>query len=723
MLSMRWANVFLIFRREVRDQLRDRRTLFMIFVLPILLYPILGMGIAKLSEAFEQKQRTVVIVGAEHLPKSPALLTPKQTSFDESLFDVPADAGRLQVVSVPPNSVWADSTQRRLRLRSGEADVVVVIPRDVQDQIRSLRRAEIPVFYDSADEQSQTTYLRVDKVLFRWNEQIVQGRLRQDKKPEAYVEPVRTEARDVATVKEAGGSVWARLFPFLLVMMSLTGAFYPSIDLCAGEKERGTMETLLISPATRPEIVMGKFLTVMLASIATAVLNLASMGLTARQLAAQFGASALGASSRRGGAFLSAPSLESSLWMVLLLIPLSAFFSALCLALAVLARSMKEGQYYMTPLYLVALPLVFATLAPGIELNLFTSLVPITGVSLLLRALMQGDYADARRFFLPVLVPLIVYGMVALHWAVDQFRREAVLFREAERVDLRDVLRHLVRDKTPTPNSGAALLCFALMISSAWFLFGYISSSPRGMAIGQLAFVFAPPLALTLLLTSDPKETLLLYLPRWRYVAIAIGLAFALNPLVAELRLIVESLFPIPNIIKSELNKLVASIPDVWTAILIFAVIPGIFEEVAFRGFILSGLRRDYRAVSAIVLSAFLFGFLHVLLSLFQQLFNATLLGIVLGVLAVRSRSLLPGILFHIINNSMALVIGELSEGKAGRTIAAVLFRNASQGLYHVHWVVLGTFVSSLLITTLLRTSEKSSVSRAPSLAEPLSVG
>ncbi len=190
----------------------------------------------------------------------------------------------------------------------------------------------------------------------------------------------------MATARELGGSVWSRLFPFLLVMMSLTGAFYPAIDFCAGEKERGTMETLLISPASRAEIVMGKFLTVMLASVMTALLNLLSMGLTGLQLASQVGALAADGGRRAAAAVLAPPTLQAAFWMVLLLIPLAAFFSAVCLSLAVLARSMKEGQYYMTPLYLVCLPLVFLTLAPGIELDLFYSLVPITGVALLLRA-------------------------------------------------------------------------------------------------------------------------------------------------------------------------------------------------------------------------------------------------------------------------------------------------------------------------------------------------
>jgi sodium transport system permease protein len=720
MLSMRWANVLLIFRREVRDQIRDRRTLFMIFVLPILLYPILGLGSLKLAEAIDQKLRRVVVLGAEYLPAAPRLLDASRENFEPSLFELRGDAARMRVQREPADSPWARPEARRELLRAGQADVVVIIPRDVREQLARLERANVPIFYDSADEQSQTTYLRVDKILSRWNELIVRKRLEQDRKPETYTEPVRPEGRDIATSEEAGGSVWARILPFLLVMMSLTGAFYPAVDLCAGEKERGTMETLLISPATRAEIVSGKFLTILLASMATALLNLLSMGLTARGVAAQFGPQALGVPTPRAAMALTAPSLSASIWIVLLLVPLSAFFSALCLSLAVLARSMKEGQYYMTPLYLVALPLVFATLVPGIELNLFTSLVPITGVSLLLRTLIQGDYLEARRFFLPVLLPLVVYGLVALRWAVDQFQRESVLFREAERVDVAAYLRHILRDKLPTPSAGQALLCFALMITAAWFLQGFTNATPRGMVASQVAFILAPPLVMAFLLTSSPRQTLLLSWPAARYLGLAVGLVLALNPLLNELRLVVESLFPIPELIKAELGKLMGQLPDYPTALLVLAVVPGVCEEVAFRGFILSGLRRNYRSGTAILLSAFLFGFLHVLLSLFHQLFNATLLGIVLGLLAVRSRSLLPGIVFHVANNALAVALGGLAAGRFGQSAAVWLFRNQSQGLYHVHWVVLGGLIAAALMVVLLRDAGTTSDKPSP-VASPLS--
>ena len=87
-MRVRWPNVWVIFRREVRDQVRDRRTLFMIFVLPILLYPILGIGMIKFASAFEQKRRLVVVVGAEYLPTSPILAPFATASFSASSVQV-----------------------------------------------------------------------------------------------------------------------------------------------------------------------------------------------------------------------------------------------------------------------------------------------------------------------------------------------------------------------------------------------------------------------------------------------------------------------------------------------------------------------------------------------------------------------------------------------------------------------------------------------------------
>jgi len=704
---MNWSNLYTIFRREVRDQIRDRRTLFMIFVLPIMLYPLVGFGVGQFTLLLQQEPKKVELIGAEHLPKEPPLLSPDGTRFNSLLFDSPSEADLLVVEKAAPGPPWDDPKYWEEAVRSREVKAVIEIPKDLVAKLEREKDVDISIVYNRVDETSQLTELRIKGVVERWKKSIVSLRLERDKRTEGYTEPVKTKGVDVATAAEVGGSVWGKLFPFLLVMMALTGAFYPAVDLCAGEKERGTMETLLISPATRTEIVLGKFLTVMLASVTTAVLNLVSMGLTGLQLALRIGAGA--ANGGRGASTFAPPTLQSAFWMALLLIPLAALFSAVCLALAVLARSMKEGQYYMTPLYMVCLPLILLTLYPGIELNFFYSMVPITGVALLLRALIIGDYSTALKFFIPVLLPTILYAAIALRWAIDQFQSESVLFRESEQFNLWIWVRHLIRDRPRTPTSASSLLCFVLILTISWFLLqlqtfvsGEKLSIPT-MIAGQLT-ILIPPIVLALVFTSSPVETLRLHWPGTRYLLLAVVLPFALNPLIGILGWVVKSLFPIPTAVAELLNRMMFELPSYAAALGLFALLPAVCEEVAFRGYILSGLENRRSQGSAIILSSLMFGFLHVLMSLFQQLFNATLLGLVLGLLAIRSRSLLPGLVFHFLNNALAVSQGFWVKTESYQFIGPWLYRDGAEGIFHPGWIVLSALVSAALLYALWAT-------------------
>ncbi|MFO0887652.1 MAG: ABC transporter permease subunit/CPBP intramembrane protease [Isosphaeraceae bacterium] len=698
---MRWRIVWTIFRRELLDQLRDRRTLFMVLVLPVLLYPMLGLGMFKAAEMLSDKPDIVVVLGAENLPDSPPyppLLDESRAHFDKDLFENPANASRFEVKLASPGSPWENPEARRELLRQRQASVVLVVPPDLTERLARSSSDVIAIAYNGASEPSQNAFLRVDRLISRWGKAVGNQRLAKEDKPEDFAEPIRTRPDDVATVQESGATVWARLFPFLLVMMSLTGAFYPAIDLCAGEKERGTMETLLLSPASRGEIVLGKYFTVLLASVMTALLNLASMGLTGMRLAPAM-AVIPGASARAG---IQPPSLASGFWMILLLVPLAAFFSAVSVAMAVLARSMKEGQYYLTPVYLVTMPLVMMTLIPGIELSPSYSMVPITGVALLLRALMLGEYTQAARYFVPVVVPTLAYGALALRWAVDQFQSESVLFREAERFHPRDYARHLIRDRGPLPSSGAALFGFALMISAAWFLSQWLGANPIGVVLGQLGFVLVPTLLLTFLLSSSPSRTLRLKAPRWTDLAIAAGLVLCLNPLQMQLSFWVMKYFPMSGAMQEALKAATGTMS--WpVALVVVALIPAVCEELAFRGFILSGLESGHSQRSAIVISALLFGFMHLMVSLYQQLFNTTLLGLILGLLAVRTRSLLPGILMHFINNGLGVALDFLSKTPRVLDSLGWLYRDKEHLLYHWHWMALGAVGTAALLGLLFR--------------------
>src|SRR5262249_29989892 len=201
-------------------------------------------------------------------------------------------------------------------------------------------------------------------------------------------------------------------------------------------------------------------------------------------------------------------------WCVVLSLPQAAFFSALGLAIGAYARSSKEGQYYLMPLFVVTTPLICLTLVPGIELNPFYSMVPVTGVALLMQRLMTVDMGDIPwLYFIPVLAPIGLYSWLALCWAIEQFNREDVLFRDGERIDFVLWLKHLFRDKEPTATTGEAFFCAGMLIGLRWLTLnaGERWSLEMYTAISQMAFVAMPPLFMVLLLNTQPAEGLYLH--------------------------------------------------------------------------------------------------------------------------------------------------------------------------------------------------------------------
>ena len=399
---MKWTNVRLIFQREVRDQLRDRRTLFTIAVLPLLLYPLLGVVFFQISQFLREHHTTILVLGTDALPTEPALL--EGSSFSATLI-APHDAGRFQLTLRSLHGTGKGSPREHAErlVQSGEFDAVVVFPPDFATRLSEFRdqlREKSPdagamhgipqpeVFVNTASDKSRIAAERLERVLGRWREAIVSDNLRRQNVPEAATEPFRLLNTDVAKERSRRAAAWSKILPFIVLIWALTGAFYPAIDLCAGEKERGTLETLLCSPAQRSEIVWGKLLTIMLFSMATSVFNLVCMALTSVFVISRI-------TQMEGGlaaAPIGIPPWTALGWLLLALVPIAALFSALALAIAAFARSSKEGQYYLMPLLLITLPLMMLPLLPTAELDLGTSLIPVTGVMLLLRALIEEQY-------------------------------------------------------------------------------------------------------------------------------------------------------------------------------------------------------------------------------------------------------------------------------------------------------------------------------------------
>ena len=343
MLSrMRWSIIRLIWMRELRDQLRDRRTLFMIAVLPICLYPVAGYGLMQVAKGFLAKPSVIEVHGIDNLPQpapfpaaSLLALTPPppgvplagleravgavalaepaggaapfyypplfvqegdKLRIPADYFDKNENPNTLDVKKAETPLLDGDPGSAEFRkqidslLIKRQADLILVVPPHFAEDLQAETQPKLYVFVRPGEEPLPNLVgNRFNNVLGRWRGKLVDVRLVLLGKNPNYDEPFDVPVpKDNTSDRERTSSelysVLVKVFPFILVMWSLAGALYPAIDLCAGEKERGTMETLLISPASREEIVWGKFLTIWVFSAVTALLNLLSMGITTMQL-------------------------------------------------------------------------------------------------------------------------------------------------------------------------------------------------------------------------------------------------------------------------------------------------------------------------------------------------------------------------------------------------------------------------------------------------------
>jgi sodium transport system permease protein len=369
---------------------------------------------------------------------------------------------------------------------------------------------------------------------------------------------------------------------------------------------------------------------------------------------------------------LSMPPVASLGWLAVALLPVSALFGALCLACAAFARSTKEGQYYLMPLMLVIMPLMLLPMSPGVELTLGNSLIPVTGLVLLLRAMIEGQYWAAAPFAIPAIGMTLICCLLAIRWAEEQFNRESVLFRESERLQLGRWMLHLVRDRAETPSLAQAALCVALILVVQFFI--SVALSARGaegldfwfltqsLFISQIVCIFVPAALMTLMLTRNPARTLLLdRLPAMHHAAAAVALALLLHPVVVRFGKLIEAVYPMsPEVASSAqaIQETLLQAPSWWMPLALMALLPAVCEEIAFRGFILSGFRRVGHKWWAIGLSAVAFGGVHMFL---QQRISAAAVGMVLGYLAIQSGSLVPCMLFHAVHNGLQLTVFRLA--------------------------------------------------------------
>ena len=390
-----------IAKKELTDITRDRRTIIMMIVLPFVLIPgLFGVVYTIQSQQAEkatEQQMKVSFFGQEYAPE---------------LYQAFADLDKVIILDQIP----ADSVDSYIQ--NEYLDAAIYVNREYQESIDQNKQAPIIIKFKGTDSFGITRD-RIKSLLTAQENKIITKRMNQLNLKPDIVKAYQIEYKDIASTQEKLGKFVGGFLPYFFIIFGFMGAMYPALDLGAGEKERGTLETILSSPATRLDVVLGKFLVVMLAAITTAFIALGGMYLGI-QTFPDIEPWVL----EVVNVILSA---KTVILMMSLIIPISAFFSALLLGLSIYAKSFKEAQSIVGPLNIaIIFPALIGTL-PGIELNAVTSLIPILNVSLASKDIIAGTINPW--YMVEVYLSLIVFAGLAIVWCVNWFNRESTIFR------------------------------------------------------------------------------------------------------------------------------------------------------------------------------------------------------------------------------------------------------------------------------------------------------
>jgi sodium transport system permease protein len=664
--------------KELREILRDRRTIITLLVMPMLIYPLLALVFQRflltsltgdgelkyiigvdsvitanqLSQQLEMGEVALKQRGAStatHEDKSPAE-SPAGLKLPPGLGGAAKDEKDLH-----PTLVWVELPTSESERQVIDASVhLAVIPKHAargHDDDGLGRPLTWELLYRRGSPSSEAALRYVELRLGALNE----SRLDQQLK-ELGVSAVLPAACTRRAVEFSGAPAvsLAALIPLILVLMTVTGAVYPAIDLTAGERERGTLEMLIAAPVPRIGLLLAKYVAVLTVALLTATVNLLGMTITAHTTGLNL--------SLFGGEGMS-PFVVVK--VLLLLALFAAFFSALLLAITSYARSFKEAQAYIIPLMLLCLVPGIICLMPSLQFSGGLAVVPLVNIVLLARDLLEGSVDPALAA--AAVASTGLYVVVAIALAARIFGTDAVLY--GSQSTWSDILSRPESPQTSLSVS-AAMCALALMFPCYFVLSGLLSQSPdvsieHRLSIAALvtALVFGgiPWLVAAFNRVRLPAGIGFKKAHLASFLAAAL-LGIALWPAAHELFLFNEWLGIIT--LRADQMAAVKSLLEEWQGIspiwilVTLAIVPGIFEEMFFRGFFFTALRKVLAPWKTIVVTAILFGLFHVVAANVlapERFLPSAFLGLALGWVRYRSDSVAPCMLLHAVHNGLLL--------------------------------------------------------------------
>jgi sodium transport system permease protein len=636
-VGSRLSTVGLVYTKELRETLRDRRTIMVMVLFPMVVYPLMSLLIAQVMASKATKT-------ALHASRVAISAPPAQ----EAIMKARLQRAPLEF-ALPDHGTATD-------IEAGTLDALLIID---APSGAATGTTSVSIVYDETRELSSAARDRLDKALSA-------------ALPVGCAALYQVRDRSIAPEAKVGGYMLSKILPLVVVIMVMLGAFYPAIDITAGERERGTLETILSSPVNRFDLMTGKVLAVSTLAAVTGMLNLISISLTMVE-----GMRLIG-----GSQALQIP-WSRTIAALTMVVPSAFLFASVMVAIGAMARSFKEAQNLLTPIYFLCItPALIAGLG-DYEMKGIALVVPGVNVTLLARAIIVGDARPLAG--LVVIVSTLFYGGLALSIAARLYDSERLLYADDQRLSLGDWLRRLLfgvqpRTETTTetspdtsparaagardlaarrqPTAGEALALFGVAYVLLFFVFFPLQkrSLSQGLLISEWGGMLGLVIVYARFTGQRMRDVLVLRRPSARALC---GAALCGLSAWVVVGLLADWIAPPPQEIVESIRRQI--LPPggrgVLSTLFLMAITPAICEESLFRGPILRGLARQLSPMAAAVVTGVFFGLFHVDV---WRLVPTGLLGVILSLIALRSGSIFPSMLAHALNNGCLVVMAEL---------------------------------------------------------------
>ncbi|MEQ8187405.1 MAG: ABC transporter permease subunit/CPBP intramembrane protease [Candidatus Eremiobacterota bacterium] len=622
--------IFIIFKKEMKDTLRDRNILISQFLLPLVLYPLVVIITSTLfTGQIKKAEDSISRIYIYNSIKSPIL---------------------SDTIKASPLLKEVDLKNPFKMLADGNLELIIFIPDDYTEDPESNGSFELKFHYNSTNELSMMARNRIDELLKTYNDILVKNRLKYRALSVSLINPLKMSSETVSTKKREVGSMIGGILPFLIILFTITAGFLPALDVIVGEKERGTLETLLVSKITKSDIIIGKFMAVWATALMSTCLHLLSSTVTFATLAQE--ALAKLPISFTWTAFIA---------VIFLMIPLTGFVCSAIMAVTMVAKSYKEGSNYLSALTLLMFMPLSIIFSPSMKATFATSIVPIFNVSILFRDILKGDFNAGHTVV--TFIATFVYTSIILWISLKLFEQEDILFRETVDISMPHFLskeKIMRKGRFPSPSEVFVLICIIFVlfffVGSRFKGFGLIA----GVYMIQLLLIFSPSIIFLYFWKYDIKE--ILRIRGFSIGTILIAILLGLSGMVVTMQIsaLQNVFFPFPSAEKVlgpllDVLKAKNGLADFLIKFSMIALLPALCEETLFRGVLQSTLEKHLKnRLHAIIYTAVIFGMFH--MSPYRFI-PTMIIGLYLGYLAQRSKSIFPGMLVHAINNGLVYIV------------------------------------------------------------------